>query len=205
MNETYTARTVEDVTVVKIEDNTIEMNTGFWIAPPKEVLDRLEVGSEFLMESRGFNTITGWMIDGEWLARKSDQDLEREQQEWRDKWDAERKADLEAHEVEWQQREDALPDWIKERIAVFHERGGEHFRTDGWGYELIVAELAVLYLASDGEDSPAVDEYARVHGTSGNQHGCAQSLAKAHANGRTVAQTVSALVPLTGEPFYEKR
>ena len=68
------------------------------------------------------------------------------------------------------------------------------------------AELAVLYDASGLAESDAVNGYGREYGTSGNQHGIARLLAGARRNDPewSAAGSVSALSPITGEPFYVK-
>jgi len=83
-----------------------------------------------------------------------------------------------------------------------HSTYHETFELEGWGYELVVCELAALYAKSNCADDETIDSYAREQGTSGNQHGIAKSLARAHLAGASLAGTVSALSPLTGDPFY---
>ena len=82
---------------------------------------------------------------------------------------------------------------------------------------MVVAELAVEYarmgediLDKDTfsiEDSEAIKRISHEQGTSGNQHSMALALAKAHLMepGRMMSNTVSALSPITGDPFYEGR
>lgn len=93
-----------------------------------------------------------------------------------------------------------------DRIEFFRDQAGERFESDGLEYELVVAELAVLYDASGLAESDAVNGYGREYGTSGNQHGIARLLAGARRNDPewSAAGSVSALSPITGEPFYVK-
>lgn len=62
----------------------------------------------------------------------------------------------------------------------------------GWGYELIVCELAVMYAAMGPQildktpstitDTPEISAFADAHGTSGAQHSFALALAQHHLN-----------------------
>ena len=210
MSETYTDRTIEVRTVTKIdvhEDGSASVtdDSGWSHYAPKEVADRLDVGSVYIMETKGFNTIGGWFI-GEWMERKSDEHFEEQRLKSIEDFARRNREALEANREKWTEQEAALPQWLRDRLVTFHERGGEAFELEGWGYELIVARLAVLYVESEGQESPAIDEIARTEGTSGNQHGMARAIAMAHLadQDRSMAQTVSALAPLSGKPFYEK-
>lgn len=210
VEETYENRRIEKHVASRIDidrDGFVSVSCdashigfGFMADPTKPML---VVGDEFELETRGFSQITGVRLDGEWIMRKSDQDLERDHAKFREDWHAKQVANLEKNRASWLERENALPKWIKDRLDTFHERGGEVFEIEGWGYELIIAELAVLYRESNGEDSPSINEYAALHGTSGHQHSTARLLARA-ADDDSLANTVSALRPLGAHPFYEK-
>lgn len=209
---TYSKRHAEELTVKSIErykngGAAITADNGWTAGAPAEVARLLDVGKRYVLETVQFSRITGWMVDGEWIVRKTDEDLERERQEMIARHDAERRERLAANRAEWQKRQDALPEWVRSRIEHFHAAGGENFEVDGWGYELVVAELAALYGASGGEDNAEVNAYAEREGTSGNQHDMAKALARAHREepAREMAGTVSALSPITGDAFYEGR
>lgn len=181
--------------------------TGFGVAP--EYAKRLPVGTKFELETRSFSLITGIVLDGEWLFRKSDEDLEADHKKFVADLKAERKAKLDEHRADWQAREDALPEWIRARLINFHKTGGEKFETDGWFYELGVAELADLIndtMPNLGEaDSKQVSKYCREQGVSGNQYGIAKLLVRVHREAPADIITVpSALTPITGDPFYDK-
>jgi hypothetical protein len=96
------------------------------------------------------------------------------------------KAEMEANREDWERRTAALPDWIKPRLQTFVERGGQHFAIMGWGYELVVAELAALYAehgvpAADEPDPDPIRAYADGEGTTGKQHAFARALTMEHA------------------------
>jgi len=204
----YTNRDLETTSVKDIrryEDGTaaITAETGWTALAPPEAAALLSVGKEYGLETVNLTRVTGWLIDGRWVARKTDADLDREHREMVERYDRERQERLDANRADWQAREGALPQWVRSRLEHFRDMGGEHFETDGWAYELIVAELAVLYLASGGEDDDTINVFAREQGTSGNQHDVARALARMHAKGQPLVGTVSALSPITGDPFYE--
>lgn len=184
-------------------------STGF--GTTSEIIAQLPEGTEFELETKGFSLIAGIRKDGVWLMRKSDEDLEEDRRQYVAKMNAERAARLAKNAVAWQERQDALPEWVRKRIEFFHEKGGRNFELSGWEYELAVAELAVLYnqhgIPEDGDyasEHQSIKDFAEKNGTSGNQHGAAKSLALAHQADGDLAGTVSALSPLTGDPFYER-
>jgi hypothetical protein len=204
MSETYTDRHVEWQTVKNIEHGAITGSSGWTACASDDVVARLSVGAEYGVETKGgpFGRICGWNIGGEWITRKSDQQMDREHAEFLDNVKRDRRKQLDKHRAEWIGRTENLPGWLQDRIQTFRERGRETFELEGWGYELAVCELAALYAESGGEDSDAVNAYASEHGTSGNQHDVAKALARMHGDGQNLAGTVSALSPLTGDAFY---
>jgi hypothetical protein len=205
----YTDRHEEIVTVDRKNPSkdggaTLHFTNGWACYAPPEVANRVHVGSVIVQETRNLSLITGWRDASGWILHKSDAGLAREHEEMVEGFKRERRERLAKHRDEWQARTDALPDWLRDRIATFQERGGADFETDGWGYELVVAELAALYTPTDDfADNDAVMAVAREQGTSGNQHDMAKALARAHYKGMSLAGTVSALSPLTGNSFYE--
>jgi len=181
---------------------TITTTDGWSFWAKHEHGDQLPAGTAFEQETIGFSKITGLAIDGRWLYRKSDEELEQEHDAMLAGFAARRREQLEQNRDDWARREALLPDWIRARLTTFRAADAAYFELEGWGYELIVAELAVAYAASDLQDDDVVNELAKREGTSGNQHQMAKALASAHLNGQSVAETVSALSPLTGDAFY---
>lgn len=175
-------------------------STGFGVSAATAAF--LNVGREFELETVNFSLITGIRVDGQWVMRKSDQDLDEEHRALVERINRDRAERLEKNRENWQKRQDALPDWIRTRIEGFHQTGGEGFALDGWGYELTICELAVLYLASGLEDDDTIDSFAHQHGTSGNQQDFAKALARHHDE--DLSGTVSALSPITGDADYSK-
>lgn len=191
-----------DVTVTEVGETTFKMSSG-WSMLLQEGID-LHVGDRLMLEMIGLNKVVGIMnLDtGTWYYRRTDAEIDAERQEELDRISARRRELLEANRDDWQRRTDALPEWIKERIEHFQRMGGEYFDLEGWGYELCIAELAVLYAEGRNDDDPAIAEYAEREGTSGNQHDFARALAAAHLDGRRLAGSVSGLTPLSGDPDY---
>ena len=203
---TYTYRQVESYTV-KANDGTsitTATGTGFGIAP--EIAAQLPVGTDFVLETQNMSRVTGIFAHGRWVMRKSDQEIEREHEAWKEKWEQEKRDRLVTDCAKYEEEEAVLPDWIKYRLTHFHISGGEYFRLNGWGYELVIARLAVAYNESGGAESDEVNRIANEEGTSGNQHDVAKALARIHAESddpSALAGTVSALTPITGDPFYK--
>ena len=203
----FTGRHEEETTVRKVSDGgwvTGENGWGFFPLP--EHLARFEPGVAYVLETRNLSVVTGCRIDGEWLWRRSDEWLDDDHRVTVAGLNAERAERLRDQREDWEAREAKLPAWLRSRIELFRHRAGERFELDGWAYELTVAELAVLYDESGLAESAAVTAYGREHGTSGNQHDIARLLAGARRNDPewSAAGSVSAMSPITGEPFYVK-
>jgi hypothetical protein len=186
---TYTERTLQAQWVQSKGTGSITGTTGWTAGAPAEVLEMLEVGDPYIVETMGFNTISGWLIKGRWYARKSDQDLQRSLDDFLTTTRRRHEECVAKNRDDWTRREAALPDWIAERMRSIRANSPE-FETEpmGWGYELIVCELAVLYAAIGPEiltaakiiDTPEIDAFADAEGTSGMQHQAAWAIAKHH-------------------------
>lgn len=158
-----------------------------------------EVGDELSLETIGYSLVVGLRDKDGWLFRQSDQQLDDERTAQQAKWEQNRIDTLAKGRETWQAIEDALPAWLKVRIDRFHNAAGETFELDGWGYELIVCQLAELYLADDQDAIKALDAKS---GCSGNQHTVAKLLVRMHRQGESVEPVPSALTPITGRPDY---
>lgn len=205
MTDTFTNRKIENWRIVSKTGNSVREAGGWNIGLPEDVADKIIVGQEYQLEFRG-SRITGVLIDGQWVFHQTDAELERERQEFVDRIHREHEEQLVEHREEWATREQQLPNPLQARLHNFRQHGGHEFDRDGWMYELIVCELAQLYAASHYEDTPQINEYARKHGTSSNQHGYAKALARLlDTEPEKVGTTVSALTPITGDPYFEGR
>ena len=191
--------------VRRVGEASVTGEDGVTFCPPPEHLAAFTPGVAYRLEGRLGSVVTGCLVGGEWLWRKTDEALADERRVELARFALRQAEDLAARRESWAAREAALPGWLRARLATFRERGGEKFELDGWHYELIVAELAALYAASGMEEAEEVTAYAL--GVSGNQDQMARMLARAWLagdSGWTAAGTVSALSPITGEPFYVK-
>lgn len=198
---TYTGRHIEFHVIESVDARGISFVGSTGTAGTPDLRALLKPGMEVGLETRNFSMITGWLINGRWYFRKTDADLEAEHAALMARWEQDKRDRLERNRAKWAAREAGLPDWIRCRLEHFRDTGGD-FDVEGWGYELVVAELAVLYADSAGEDTPEIETYGRREGTSGNQHDMAKALAHAHRDGIGLAGTVSALSPLTGKAGY---
>lgn len=203
--ETYTNRRTEDFTVKALDEgkDSVTIHTtrasGF-IIPLTEGNRQIREGGTYLLELKGFNDIGGILaMDGGYLMRRSDQYFERQREQYLAEVARRNREQLEANRDDWQAREDALPAWIRGRLARFWAAGGEHFALEGWAYELTICELAVIYERNGLVDDDEVARFASLHGTSGNQHSCALALAR---NKAQAASFPAGLSPLSGDPDY---
>jgi hypothetical protein len=182
-----------------------------WTVPrlPEEVGERLLLAmpTDVLeYEYVGLSRIVGWRINGEWIRRSSDEDLALEDALTDEAIQREFQQLLDDHREEWTAREKKLPEWLQERLRYFHEQGGDSFLLNGWGYEVVVSELAAMYFeqAPDFEDTDEIRAYEEREGTSANQHVMGQKLARMHYETpeRSMAGTTAAL-PFRG-PYYQE-
>lgn len=185
----YTDRVLRADWVKKIDGRAITGRDGMTALAPQGVVDLLKEGDVYILETKGFNTISGWIVNGRWYNHKSDQDIQREHDEWQRDIVEKHKTYVEEHREEWTRREADLPDWLQAQMK-FEREANEDFesRSMGWGYALVACELAGMYakmgvdiLDKDVysiEDTDEISEFARTNGTSGNQHGFALALAK---------------------------
>lgn len=218
MSETYSDRHLVVETVARVDDGAVHFKDSWSFGPPAEHLPKIEVGREYLFECRGFNNVSGLAtlfydhlgrpVVDEWLWHRSDADLDAERAKWLEDLTRSREKEWERNRADWAAREAALPLSVRRRLDRFRANGGHGFETDGWGYELVCCELAVLYAASGQEDSAEVMAYAGEHGTSGNQHDYAKMVSR-HltddpADEDAVANSVSALSPITGDADYSE-
>lgn len=214
---TYTQRHL-DVAAVKSLDDGVHFVSGWSFGPPEEHKALFELWGEYLIETGRGNQITGaatirrtpdGLLVDQWLWHKSDQELEREHAEWVADLNRRREETLEAHREDWARREQELPGALRRRLERFRANGGHEFDREGWGYELVICELAVLYAASGQVDDDNVTKYSRREGTSGNQHDFAKALSRGlgtddPADEDAVANSVSALSPITGDADYSE-
>jgi len=186
---TFTKRRLEEITIKEVGEGSISTtdSTGFGV--PAHIISQINPGDTLYVELYRFNDIGGLMKpDGEYLFHRSDQYFTTKHEEWLKK----HKQDLEdryaANKDDWLKRTYSLPPRYRDRLDRFinDPDDGEEFRKEGmgWGYELVICELACLYEEHgfgdgtwDGEPQ-AIREYADKHGTSGNQHNVAQAWAK---------------------------
>lgn len=212
MELTYEDRTVQDAWItqadagVSFSESPDDKTTAWGFGPPTGVKEQLTVGDHVKIEHKGgrFGPITGIFLvkEGRWIYRHSDLELNLLHKHMLAENKERRLSYALKNLNELIERENALPYWIRRRLDKFHESGGEDFITDGWDYELVIAELAVLYAESNGEDTDKIWEYAKEQGTSGNQHDMAKALAK--IKGKDLYGSVSGLSPITGDAYYEK-
>lgn len=178
---TYTGRYIEDIEVTQIDGRHIKYITpegsrgGFPL--PAEFTGNLSRGYLYALELHRGSTVAGVGIyrNGEidWLIRLDDHTL---WQKWRKEVDDAKSkmiAYVDEHKQDWLQRAERLPDVLKQQL-------NEDTMYDyiGYGYILVICELAVMYKKSGGEDTDEIMEYARREGTSGNQHSMAIAAAR---------------------------
>lgn len=212
-------RSVTEWAIKSMDGSTITSQDGMSFNLPPGVEEQVMVGDVLTMETINYSMVVGGYSNRhhDWLWRKSDEALLVEHEEFLESIKRRDREFLEEHGEDLQRREDALPDWIRPRLSTFHEKG-KSFEGTAWGYEVLIAELAVEY-AKMGEiildkdvfsvhkiESEAIKKISQDHGTSGNQHSFAMMLAKAHLREpeTTMEGTVSGLSPIGGGAFYDE-
>lgn len=170
-------------------------------------LDRLarpvEVGGSYQLETVRFSFVVGCRDAAGWLYRLTDDEIRQQDQDRSDAYERDKRERYERNRGEWAQREEHLPTWAQQRLHRFRTAAGaEKFGLEGWGYELLVCELAAAYAV---DDEARAEQLCRDEGASGNQDDCARALARLVKEGREhdAAHGVpAALSPLTGSADY---
>lgn len=204
--KTYKDRRITVTAIRSIDGGAVTREDGWTQGVPDDVVTKLRVGQSYVFETRGISNPTGIQdpVTEHWFYRKSDQDLDREHQEFREQLNRDREERWAANKDDWSAREAQLSSPLRRRLDRFRINGGHDFEINGWGYELTICELAMLYVDSGGEDDEAVMTFSREQGTSGNQHDYAKVLARylRAEEDDIVANSVSALSPITGDADY---
>lgn len=206
--ESFTNRnqTIVKVRSIDHDGTAITFTDGWSMGLPEAVRGKLEVGDLLIMEKQGFNRITG-LAKLAWLYHDSDEKITAENEAWVAKREQEDQERLEKYRDEYTEREARLPfQALKDRLQRFRDAPGSDFELKGWGYELAICELAALYATLGGAETEEISNYANEYGTSGNQHDyakvLAQALVGANKDESWVANSVSGLSPITGNPDY---
>jgi hypothetical protein len=165
-------------------------------------------GDEITLEVIQGTRVVGARRGDVWLYRKSDHDLRVDAIEFRKHGRRRHEEQLEANRADWKKREAKLPKVLRARLERFRANGGEEFDLAGWGYELVVCELVVLYKKAEGQESKAITVFAEEQGTSNNQHEFARVVANGwlagHMSAKRWEALPSAFTPISGDPFYLK-
>lgn len=197
---TYTDRKIEQYILKHKDGGALHPYDGWTAGAPQDVLDLLEQGDAYGVEVQGFNRISGFIVNGTWYHRKSDQEIEAENQAMLDKNRREHNELVDRNREDWTTREAALPDWAKNLMndarRIVADQGEDfEYAYMGWGYQLIATELAVLFVemgdvVKDSERMGRFDEmpedvqkFESENGLSGNQAGWAWAVARAYLRG----------------------
>lgn len=179
----FTKRKLEKVVLKSIDGQCVQWAGSTGHSVPLHVIPALVVGATYYLETYKFNDVGGIMQeDGLYLFHRTDEyfadrlaEYIAENKRKNLEWYEENKEDL-------VRRTNALSERYKARLMRFlsDPEKGEEFRKEGmgWGYELIICELAQLYERSGGAESDEIGAFAHDQGTSGNQHEVAKIWAK---------------------------
>lgn len=179
----FTKRRLEKHVVKSVGEGSVTWDDNSGHGVPPYVVPELIVGGTYYLELYKFNDIGGIMREnGEYLFHRSDEYFAQRLADYLSEAKARQEKNYLDNKNDWLKRTYALSPRYRDRLDRFinDPEKGEEFRTQGmgWGYELIICELAQMYEKSGGVDNDEIMDYARQHGTSGNQHDCAKAWAK---------------------------
>lgn len=179
---TYTGRHIEEMTIKSLDNNIVMTVEGSGFSLPEEQAKLLSVGGYYALELQRGSTIAGVGTyrngDVDWLFRHDDHTLWSQWKKQVDEAKAKQRVFVDENYSDWIDRLDKLPSPLREELTEEIQKEDFVYGYMGFGYCLVIAELAVLYKNSDGEDSDEVNEYASKEGTSGYQHSMAKAIAK---------------------------
>lgn len=190
-NRSHQTQTVEtiDRSGITLKESRLGM-----VARP-EVLAAVRAGDQITIEYLGprpgiGSVIMGVAFEGRWLYETSDEQHEEFQAEIARRSKVADEKFIEENKGKWAEIHVGLPAWLQPHAKSVLDKCGE---TMDYGYSLMALALAAMY-AEQGdeildknqftvEDVQKVSDFAREHGTTGNQHGMGLALAKAHLRG----------------------
>lgn len=117
--------------------------TGFGVDAKYEP-SRFMVGQEVSICGPLGSRIKGVKVADKLIFFKTEADLEREHEEWLQKWRAEKAAKYAEKKDEWLKRIDELPEPLKGRMQRFLNKEPD-FLLDDQGYELFVVEESIKF------------------------------------------------------------
>jgi hypothetical protein len=179
---TFTKRRLEKITIKRVDKGSLLTTDSTGFAVPEYVIPEIKEGDTLYLELYKFNDIGGLMKpNGEYLFHRSDDYFIQRLAEFIAENKRKGEEMYHANKADYIRRTKDLPERYRNRLNRFLDdpKSAESFRKEpmGWGYELIICELAVQYEASGGEDNEDVMTIARHYGTSGNQHDVAKAWA----------------------------
>lgn len=165
------------------------------MAARPETLETLKAGDQIIIEYLGPRPgigafIMGVAFEGRWLYETSDEQHAQWQEDMQRRMEESNREAVEKNRGTWAEIHVGLPGWLQTHAKKALD---EHGETMDYGYSLMVLALAGMYASLGDEivgkdvfsvqDSLAIEEFAREHGTTGNQHSMGLALAKAHLRG----------------------
>lgn len=186
-----------------------DQSTSFGLS--KEYGVTPKVGDKFVLHCYQGSLVRGLNLNGKLVYYKSDEQLERERQEWLEKNRREKQEAFLKNKAEMDAEYEALPANFQKRIDRFRENN-PRFRVDFESYELFCCNEAVkIALACKTVEEIKVFRGAGWEiqkeivsdGHSGNTFGCACLLAQLHLESpESVSKLHGALSPLVGSKKY---
>lgn len=174
------------------------------------------VGDELTVHTKGgaFGTIRGMDLNGKKIFWKSDEQLEKERQEWLEENERKKQKENKENKSDMDERRNNLPECFKKRIDKFRENN-ERFRVDYEQYELFCCEEAIK-IADSLKDPEKVRGFGELKweqqkqlvpelsdGHSGNTFGAACHLAYWYLEKQeNVTKMHGSLSPLVGSEEY---
>lgn len=175
-----------------------------------------KIGDELTVHTKGsaFGTIRGMDLNGKKIFYKSDEQLEKERQEWLDENERKKQREFKENKADMDERYENLPECFQKRIDKFRANN-DRFRIDYEQYELFCCEEAIK-IAESLKDVEKVKGFGKLKweqqkqlvpelsdGHSGNTFGAACHLAYWYLeNQENVTKMHGALSPLVGSEEY---
>ena len=149
----------------------------------------------------GFNNIGFIFVNGRVLRNMTAEDYIEQTVKLLEDIDRRRHDLLARNRDDWTARESYLSEELRSRLQYFRDHG-ESFELEGWGYELVIAELTDYLVASNLEETADIKEYCEHEGCCGNQYDAASWLAREILAGNSIEATPAALAPLGSGVYY---
>ena len=211
---THVDNSIIDEVIIEDDGYSVSAGSGgFFLSKKHKTVPKK--GDHMTLYTYQGSCIRGLDLNGKEVFFNSDEQIDKEHEEWRKKYEKEKQETFEREKAQYDEQYESLPQIFKDRIDKFR-KDNPKFRVDYEAYELFTCieavKIAETLKTGDKirEFSECNDRWSMVpdldHGHSGNTMGMATRLAFLYVEHPDfVTEAAGALAPLVGSREYEEK